>query len=107
MENYNIKYHTFYFFLSKLSLVNTLAQVLLKFRAVFMLSGDIKVLKVEAYWEGRAFFWERAALPHPTQCTFLWPARLCQMVFLCSQHDEHGPLGHYSVAQSSRAFGLP
>lgn len=44
MENYNIKYNAFYFFifLSKLSLVNTLAQVLLKLRAVVMLSGERK-----------------------------------------------------------------
>ena len=57
------------------------------------------MLKVEACWEGRVFFWWRAAFPCAIWHTFLWPTGLCQRVFLCSQHDEHGPLGHYSIAQ--------
>lgn len=42
MENCNINQYTFYSPLSKLILVNTSAQDLLKFRAVFVLSGEIK-----------------------------------------------------------------
>lgn len=59
----NAKHSTL--FLSKQSLVNTLAQGPHKFRAVSMLSGDT-VLKVEAYWERRAFYWWRFIVPCPT-----------------------------------------
>lgn len=66
MENYNIKYYTFYFFfffLSKLSLVNTLAQVLLKFRAVFMLSGEIKGAESGSLLGRKSFFLVESSSP--------------------------------------------